>query len=57
LGIDLLDLGLFVAGIAGTVLALFLGKLFAAAVLAAVSMSIGLRIKRGRVRNKAEHHD
>jgi len=33
---------------------LFLGKLFAAAILAAVSLGIFLRFKRGRVRKDTE---
>ena len=53
LGIELLDLGLFATGVTGTVLALFLGKLFVAAVLAAVSFGMFLRFKRGRVAMRA----
>jgi hypothetical protein len=46
----LLYLALLAAGLTGTALALFLGKLFAAAVLGVVSLGIFLRFKRGQVR-------
>jgi hypothetical protein len=41
---------LLATGVTGTALALFMGKLFAAALLAAVCVGIYLRLKRGRVR-------
>jgi hypothetical protein len=46
----LLYLALLATGLTGAALALFLGKLFAAAILGAVSLGIFLRFKRGRVR-------
>jgi len=49
----LLYLALFATGLAGTVLALFLGKLFAAAILGALCVGFCLRFKRGRVRKTA----
>jgi hypothetical protein len=44
---------LLATGLAGTALALFMGKLFAAAILAAACVGIYLRFKRGRVRKDA----
>lgn len=53
LGIEpLLYLALAVTGLTGAALALFLGKLFAAAVLAAMCIGFYLRFKRGRVAKK-----
>jgi len=46
----LLYLLLLATGLTGTALALFMGKLFAAALLAAFCVGIYLRLKRGRVR-------
>lgn len=45
----LLYLLLLATGLTGTALALFMGKLFAAALLAALCVGIYLRFKRGRV--------
>jgi hypothetical protein len=50
----LLYLILLATGLTGAALALFLGKLFAAAVLATVCLGIFLRLKRGRVRKNPE---
>ena len=41
--------GLMLAGVAGTALALLMGKLFAAALLGALSLGCFMRFKRGRV--------
>jgi hypothetical protein len=46
----LLYLALLATGVTGTALAIFMGKLFAAAILAAISVGFFLRFKRGRVR-------
>lgn len=51
---EFLELGLLVAGVTGAALALFMGKLFAAVVLAVVCAGIFLRFKRGRVRKTGE---
>jgi hypothetical protein len=54
----MLYLALLATGLTGTALALFLGKLFAAAILGTLSLGIFLRFKRGRVRrNDAEQAD
>jgi hypothetical protein len=45
-----LYLGLTAAGLTGAAFALFLGKLFGAAVLAAISVGFFVRFKRGRVK-------
>jgi hypothetical protein len=49
----LLYLLLLATGVTGTALALFMGKLFAAAILAALCVGFYLRFKRGRVKEKA----
>jgi hypothetical protein len=49
----LLYLLLLATGLTGTALALFMGKLFAAAILAALCVGFYLRFKRGRVKEKA----
>jgi hypothetical protein len=46
----LLYLALFATGLTGAALALFLGKLFAAAILGALCVGFFLRFKRGRIR-------
>jgi hypothetical protein len=46
----LLYFALLATGLTGAALALFMGKLFAAALLAALCAGIFLRLKRGRVR-------
>jgi hypothetical protein len=46
----LLYLALLATGLTGAALALFLGKLFAAAILGTVCLGVYLRFKRGRVR-------
>jgi len=46
----LLYLLLLATGLTGTALALFMGKVFAAAILAVVCAGFYLRFKRGRVR-------
>ncbi len=46
----LLYLALLATGLTGAALALFMGKLFAAALLAALCVGIYLRLRRGRVR-------
>ena len=48
----LLYLLLLATGLTGTALALFMGKLFAAALLGAFCVGIYLRFKRGRVKEK-----
>lgn len=45
-----LYLGLMAAGLTGAAFALLLGKLFGAAVLAAISVGFFLRFKRGKVK-------
>ena len=50
----LLYLALLATGLTGVALALFLGKLFAAAILGTVCLGIFLRFKRGRVRKNTE---
>jgi hypothetical protein len=50
----LLLLTLLATGLTGVTLALFLGKLFAAAILATVCLGIFLRFKRGRVHKNTE---
>ena len=50
----LLYLALLATGLTGTALALFLGKLFTAAVLGTVCLGVFLRFKRGRVRRNTE---
>ena len=49
----LLYLLLLATGLTGTALALFMGKVFAAAVLGALCVGFYLRFKRGRVKEKA----
>jgi hypothetical protein len=49
----LLYLLLLATGLTGTALALFMGKLLAAAILAALCVGFYLRFKRGRVNKKA----
>jgi hypothetical protein len=49
----LLYFALLATGLTGVALALFMGKLFAAALLAALCAGIFLRLKRGRVRKDA----
>lgn len=46
----LLYLALLATGLTGTALALFMGKLFAAAILAAMCVGFFLRFKRRRMR-------
>jgi hypothetical protein len=46
----LLYLALFATGLTGAALALFLGKLFAAAILGALCVGFFRRFKRGRIR-------
>lgn len=48
----LLSLALLATGLTGAALALFMGKLFAAVLLAALCAGIFLRLKRGRVRKR-----
>ena len=48
----LLSLALLATGVTGTAFALFMGKVYAAAILAVLSVGIFLRFKRGRVREK-----
>ena len=49
----LLYLLLMATGLTGTAFALFMGKLFAAGILAAVCAGIFVRFKRGRVQEKS----
>jgi hypothetical protein len=49
----LLYLALLATGLTGAALALFLGKLFAAAILGALCVGFFLRFKRGRVGKNA----
>jgi len=49
----LLYLLLLMTGLTGTALALFMGKVFAAAILGALCVGFYLRFKRGRVKEKA----
>ena len=49
----LLYLLLLMTGLTGTALALFMGKVFAAAILGALCVGVYLRFKRGRVKEKA----
>jgi len=44
---------LLMTGLTGTALALFMGKVFAAAILGALCVGFYLRFKRGRVKEKA----
>lgn len=50
----LLYFALLATGLTGAALALFMGKLFAAAILAALCVGIYLRLKRGRVRRNMD---
>ena len=52
----LLYLLLLMTGLTGTALALFMGKVFAAAILGALCVGFYLRFKRGRVKEKAKRH-
>jgi hypothetical protein len=49
----LLYLLLLATGLTGTAFALFMGKVFAAALLGALCVGFYLRFKRGRVKGKA----
>lgn len=49
----LLYLLLLMTGLTGTALALFMGKVFAAASLGALCVGFYLRFRRGRVKEKA----
>lgn len=51
----LLSLALLATGLTGAAFALFMGKVYAAAILAVLCVGIFLRFKRGRVHRKASN--